>query len=143
MHVYFQPPEDAAKSLLASCNLPIADLEAKHFERFFGCGSESSPAGVVGLELYGNAALLRSLAVSEVARGQGCGKRLVSEAEAYAKANGVNSIYLLTTSAETFFQSLGYSVANRSAVPEAIRGTQQFSGLCPSSASLMVKHIGS
>jgi amino-acid N-acetyltransferase len=142
MHIYSQPPEDAVKSLLASCNLPIAALEAKHFEQFFGCGSESSPAGVVGLELYGNVALLRSLAVSEVARGQGCGKRLVSEAEAYAAANGVSSIYLLTTTAESFFQSLGYSVANRSVVPEAIRGTQQFSALCPSSSSVMVKHFG-
>jgi len=142
MHVYSRPPEDAAKSLLASCNLPIADLEAKHFEHFFGCGSESSPTGVVGLELHGNVALLRSLAVSEIARGQGCGKRLVSEAEAYATANGVNSIYLLTTTAEPFFQSLGYSVANRSAVPEPIRGTQQFSALCPSSSSVMVKHFG-
>lgn len=142
MHIYSQPPEAAAKSLLASCNLSTTDLEAKHFEQFFGCGSERSPAGVVGLEIYGDVALLRSLAVSEAARGNGCGKRLVAEAEAHALVSGVGAIYLLTTTAETFFQSLGYSVADRSAAPEAIRSTQQFCGLCPSSSSLMVKHLG-
>jgi amino-acid N-acetyltransferase len=56
-------------------------------------------------------------------------------------ANGARSLYLLTTSAESFFESLGFAPANRIETPFAIRGTKKFAGLCPSTARLMVKRV--
>ena len=50
MHIFPAPPHAATKALLASCSLPVNDLTDKHFERFFGCGDEDNPAGVVGVE---------------------------------------------------------------------------------------------
>ena len=84
MNIYRHPGEVGTKELLLSCNLPVQDLEPAHFEHFFGCGSEPSPEGVVGLELFGTSALLRSLAVTPKARGLGCGRRLVAMAEVHA-----------------------------------------------------------
>lgn len=143
MHIYRHPPAAKVKNLLAACQLPTADLRADHFEHFFGCGGESEPRGVVGIELYGDVGLLRSLAVDEAARRHGCGKRLVDQAERHARSKGVKSLYLLTTTAEDFFRRLGYAKVERSSVPDVIRGTSEFSALCASSSTVMVKEVGS
>lgn len=141
MHIYPRPPAAKVKELLTACKLPSSDLRAAHLEHFFGCGREDQPKGVIGVELHGKAGLLRSLAVEEATRGHGCGKRLVNEAEQYAAEHGVRSLYLLTTTAEGFFQTLGYVKVERALVPEAIRSTSEFSTLCPASSAVMVKQL--
>ena len=141
MNIHPRPAEAKVRHLLQSCGLPISDLETARFEHFFGCGDEDDPKGVVGVELYGDVGLLRSLAVDGAARGHGCGTQLVAEAEKHARANGVRMLYLLTTTAERFFASLGYAKVERSSVPDAIRRTQEFSTLCPVSSIVMVKPL--
>jgi len=59
-----RPPRSAAVALLAAAELPISDLTDQHLEYFFFTGSEGLPTGLVGLEIYGTDALLRSLVVS-------------------------------------------------------------------------------
>ena len=141
MNVITRPPVSYVRRLLAEAQLPSLDLTDAHMEHFFGCGSVSAPAGVVGLELYDSVALLRSLAVSLKSRGQGCGTALVARAEAFAQSQGVREIYLLTTTAERFFERLGYAQLPREAAPLAIRQTQEFSVLCPASSAFMVKQL--
>lgn len=139
MNISRNPPESAVRNLLARSQLPASDLSVEHLEHFFGCGPEGAPEGVVGLEVYGKVALLRSLAVSIESRGRGCGKALVARAERYAQSRGVNEMYLLTTTAATFFEQLGYRAVGRESAPEAIRRTPEFSALCPASSTFMVK----
>ena len=141
MHIYPRPRAAKVMNLLARCALPSSDLSEEKLQHFFGCGEEANPGGVVGVELYGDVALLRSLAVEKDVRGKGCGKRLVEEAEKYAALNGVKRIYLLTTTAETFFGALGYKKIGRDAVPEAIRNTTEFSTLCSATAPVMAKDL--
>ena len=117
------------------------DLRPGHLEHFFGCGPENEPKGIVGLEIYGSDALLRSLAVDASARGRGCAKALVAQAERYAASRGVRRIYLLTTTAGKFFERLGYRALARADAPEAIRNTAEFSSLCPSSSAFMAKDL--
>lgn len=141
MHLYHRPPEASTRALLSACGLTSDDIQPSDLEHFFGCGAEESPAGVVGLEFFGDVALLRSLAVAESARGLGCGKGLVSRAESYALDQGAAAIYLLTETADTLFSRLGYRLIDRASAPAAIRETSQFSSLCPASARLMVKRF--
>jgi len=141
MHIHPRPRAIKVMNLLAACSLPNVDLSPAKLQHFFGCGAKTNPRGVVGVELHGNVALLRSLAVAEDVRGQGCGTRLVHEAEDYAGRSGVKRLYLLTTTAEPFFRSLGYAVVNRDGVPDAIRATAEFSALCPGSAAVMAKEL--
>jgi len=141
MNLFRNPPEAQVRALLADSQLPASDLSPGHLEHFFGCGDARSPEGVVGLEIYGAVALLRSLAVAASHRGRGCGQALVAEAERHARSQGVSEIYLLTTTAERFFARLGYRPIDRADAPEAIRRTQEFSNLCPSSSAFMVKEL--
>ena len=142
MHVFAKPQKQQITTLLSDCGLPFEDLADEHLEHFFGCGEEDSPRGVVGLEIYGSVALLRSLAVAQSARGLGCGRTLVATAEHHARARGVKEIFLLTTSAGPLFEALGYEVAPRESAPEAIRATSEFSTVCPASATFMRKPLG-
>lgn len=141
MNIFRNPPLQQVKSLLAETGLPASDLLPENLEHFFGCGAEQALKGVIGLEIFGRVALLRSLAVAPDCRGTGCGKALVAEAERYARSKGVTELYLLTTTAERFFERLGYRSAVREDAPEAIRQTKEFSGLCPSNSTFMAKML--
>jgi amino-acid N-acetyltransferase len=136
-----RPPRSTAVALLQSQGLPISDITDEHMEHFFFVGSDGSPTGLIGLELYGSDALLRSLVVGQNARGKGLGSILVEQAEQHAAAEGIRSIYLLTTTAESFFKRLGYERIDRSQAPPSIRGTREFASLCPASSAFMMKPL--
>jgi len=142
MRVFRQPSEDHVRRLLAAARLPAEDLTAAHLAHFFGCGPNDRPQGVGGVEIHGADALLRSVAVDEKARGQGCGKALVAALEQHARAQGARRITLLTTTAPGFFTGLGYRVIPRDEAPTRIRSTPEFSDLCPESAVVMMKDLG-
>ena len=82
---------------------------------------------------------MRSLVVTQKDLGRGLGRRLVDAVEILAAETGVRSIYLLTTSAEAFFEYLGFRRISREETPAAIRSTREFSSLCPATAVVMVK----
>jgi amino-acid N-acetyltransferase len=133
------PEVSAAVALLAASQLPTQDLTDRHLEHFFFAGSREAPAGLVGLELFGDVALLRSLVVAESLRGNGAGAALVRHAEVYARARGVRCVYLLTITAEGFFARRGYIRDSREAAPVEIRNTREFSSLCPAGSAFMSK----
>ncbi len=136
-----RPLLSTAVALLRAQGLPASDITDEHLEHFFFAGSDRSPTGLVGLEIHGVDALLRSLVVGETARSRGLGSALVEHAEQYASSMSVRSIYLLTTTAETFFKRLGYVRFNRSQAPFTIQRTREFANLCPASSALMVKSL--
>jgi amino-acid N-acetyltransferase len=136
-----RPPRSIAVALLESLGLPVSDITDEDLEHFFFTGSDGSPMGLVGLEVHGTEALLRSLVVSETARGKGLGSVLVDHAEQYAASKSVRSIYLLTTTAERFFKRLGYERVDRSQAPPSIKQTHEFASLCPASSAFMTKAL--
>lgn len=138
--VFGHPSLASVERLLADAGLPTADLTTAHLDAFFGIGSPDALDGVVGLEIFGDAALLRSLAVAPGQRSHGLGRMLVNAAERHARSQGASDIYLLTNTAERFFASLGYVRADRNSAPASIRQTREFAALCPASAAFMVKH---
>lgn len=90
--------------------------------------------GVAGLERYGRQGLLRSVAVSDRHRGLGLGARLTESVIADARANGLDGLYALTTTAEGYFPRLGFEVIERGAVPDEVQRSAEFTTMCPSSA---------
>jgi len=136
-------PEDmrAAKELLEQSGLPTAGVE-EWLRHFLVADSEGEVVAVAGLELYGASALLRSVAVSPAWRGSGLGRQLVDRLVFEAQQEGVNDIYLLTTTAEHYFPRLGFACITRDDVPKEVQGSVEFTGACPSSAVVMQKKLG-
>ncbi len=104
-----------------------------------GCDDGANLIGVVGLEIYGTVALLRSLAVAPAWQGRGLGAALLAHAERAARQRGIAALYLLTTTAEAFFAQRGYARIPREAVPPILRQTAEFAALCPASAVCLTK----
>lgn len=132
----------AIVALLEAAGLPH-DLPKEILPEFRVLRVEGSVRGVVGLEPVGQTALLRSLAVDPAVQGQGYGTALVREAEAHAREQGLDVLYLLTTTAAGFFAELGYKPAARAEVPSAIAQTDEFARLCPDTATCMQKSLTS
>lgn len=131
-------PEDAVAvfRLLEQCGLSKDGIDYK-LSGFLVATSGGLVVGTVGMEYYGQYALLRSLAVSQESRGRGLGKLLVEHALRRAGATGVNQVYLLTTTAKSFFERLGFVSVERSSVPSEVKGSLQFRETCPVSATVM------
>lgn len=144
MKLEFARPGDEAqvKQILAGCELPHDDITSTHLRHFFVARDDNQLVGVIGLEILGGSALLRSLAVPDGYRDQGLGSKLTERAEEYARSQKVKRLYLLTTTAGDFFAARGYQETGRETVPADVQGTVEFRNLCPSSAVCMVKQLG-
>jgi len=136
-----RPPQSSVVALLEAEGLPASDLTEAHLQHFFFTGTDGAPSALVGLEIYGRDAPLRSLVVSAVARTQGLGSALVLHAEQYAAAHRVRAVYLLTTTAESYFARRGYRRIDRCEAPQAIKSTGEFASLCPASSAFMIKRL--
>ncbi len=139
--LFRNPSIEQTLDLLTECQLPVSDITCEHLQYFWGCGTSDQLYAVAGIEMFDDTALLRSLAVTENARGAGYAKALVTRVEEYAKKHGVNNIYLLTTTAEHFFLSLGYIKTERKTAPASIKCSKEFSSLCPDSAAFLIKPL--
>lgn len=131
----------AVLTLLEDAGLPYQDITAAHLSDFLIAGGGRSVLGVVGLERYGENALLRSLAVRPESRLTGLGKQLADGIEEHARRKGVGTLYLLTTTAADFFARRGYEVIERGTAPAVLQKTTEFSSLCPSQAICMRRSL--
>lgn len=131
----------AIRSLLTEASLPTADLESSPGLRLWVAEDGGALVGVIGLEPFRGAGLLRSLVVAPHHRKRGLGRRLVDTVEGHAKAAGLKQLALLTETADRFFEAFGYRLVDRHNVPDEIRQSAEFRTLCPLSARCMAKVI--
>lgn len=130
----------AVASLLGANDLPTADVE-QHLETFVLAKLHGDLVGVVGVEIYCEVGLLRSLCVGESHRGRGTGRALLSAIDSVMATRGVRDVYLLTTTAARFFEREGFATIPRDLAPPAICQTMEFRSLCPESATFMGKGV--
>jgi amino-acid N-acetyltransferase len=129
----------AVINLLQDQQLPVSDIDGDKLLYAFMQGDKL--IGTAGLEIFDDCALLRSVSIEKNEQGRGFGLQLNEQLEQYARDSGIICLYLLTTTANDFFEKQGYCVINRNDVPEAIKQTAEFVSLCPSSAIVMKKEI--
>ena len=121
--------------------LPTDDLDEPG-RRFYAYRTLTGEiVGYAGRELYGEAALLRSLVVLSPGRGKGAGKAIVARLARRAFDEGGRTAWLMTTSAAGYFEAMGFKRVERTAVPEAVLGTRQAKDLCPSLAVILSRPI--
>jgi len=127
-------------ALLTVEKLPVADLPDP-LKNFAVSKKGDEITGVIGLEIYGDYALLRSLAVNNNFRNQGIANELLQYIEKLAAAKKLKAIYLLTETAPCYFTRKGYQTITRADVPAEVQQSSEFSHVCPHSAIVMLKPI--
>lgn len=130
---------ETAIAMLKQNNLPVEDITSG--TQLFIAEENNEVLGTIGVEYDFNDALLRSLSVAENKRKKGLGLSLVNFLEDYVQKQGVENIYLLTTTAADFFSKLDYHVTARETLPVFIRQSSEFTSVCPSSATVMKKAL--
>jgi amino-acid N-acetyltransferase len=131
----------AIARLLQASQLPLDGVQ-EALPTFVVAEADRDIVGVAGLELCGDDALLRSVAVRPEWRSRGLGRRLVTRVIEDAEARGIQALYLLTTTAERYFPSFGFRETTREAVPADVRATREFASACPASATVMCRPLG-
>ncbi|HVH67749.1 MAG TPA: arsenic resistance N-acetyltransferase ArsN2 [Gemmatimonadales bacterium] len=127
-------------ALLDANKLPRAGLE-EHVASTLVARENGDIVGTAALELYGSAALLRSVAVANHLRGRGLGHALTRAALDLAQRRGVRTVYLLTETAAGFFPKLGFRPITREHVERAVLASTEFTTACPESALVMVRSL--
>jgi amino-acid N-acetyltransferase len=131
----------AVEQLLLASKLPL-DGVRDHFANFIVAEDSEGIEGAVGLEKHDSVALLRSAVVAPDHRGTGVGRQLVEQALARAEEDGIDELYLLTTTAENYFPRFGFRPTTRAAVPEELKSSAEFRGACPDTAIVMKRRMG-
>ena len=131
-------PTDLAsvQALLTAATLPL-DGVPPDLAHFLVAVQDGRVVGAIGLEPYGEAALLRSAVVDPSLRGTGVGERLVHALLEVARTQGTRELVLLTTTAEAWFPRFGFSRIAREAAPASLHASEEFKGACPASAVTM------
>jgi UDP-N-acetylmuramate: L-alanyl-gamma-D-glutamyl-meso-diaminopimelate ligase len=132
--------EDMApvRELLAKVGLEAELARDEHVGSFYVLRTEEGVSGAVALEVFGDDAILRSLAVSPDSRGAGYGWMLADMAVGQARWRGVRRIYLLTESASDFFAAkFGFRVVDRSTLSKQVAASETFSRLTGASLVAM------
>lgn len=135
-------PEDrpALEALLLGLKLPVEDLPGT-LDGFTLAFNEGILVGSAGVERLGPYGLLRSVGVHEAYRNLGLGRQLFEASIDTARSMPVGELWLITNTADEYFERQGFERVERSLAPAEIAGTAQFSSLCPSSSVVMRKMI--
>lgn len=126
--------------LLEIERLPAEDIAAQK-GRFWIVREGPVLVAGIGLEQYGDLGLLRSLVTAREFRNRGMAARLLNHLMEQARSFGIRELYLLTETAESWFSKKGFEKINRNGAPEGIKGSAEFSRVCPASAVLMFRKI--
>jgi amino-acid N-acetyltransferase len=130
----------AVRAMLVDSKLPL-DGVPDDLAHFLVAEREGRVVGAIGLELYGDAGLLRSAVVSPALRGTGVGEQLVNALLANARASGARDVVLLTTTAEKWFPRFGFERTTRAEVPASLHASEEFRGACPDTAVVMHRSL--
>jgi amino-acid N-acetyltransferase len=126
--------------LLAANKLPSEDI-SEALDHFWVALENEQVVGAIGLEIYGQYGLLRSMVVSTASRGLGIAAKLVDNLEDEAGKKGIDEVFLLTETAPEYFLRHGYTETRRDAVPEPLKASTEFSHVCQASARIFSKSI--
>ncbi len=117
----------AVRAVLAEAGIGGEPARDEQFPSFFVLRNERGIVGSVALEVLGDDAILRALAVHTSGRGAGYGWMLADMAVSQARWRGVRRIYLLTETASDFFAAkFGFRVVDRSTLSKQVAASETF-----------------
>lgn len=129
---------EAVLQLLRDNALPVDGL-SDHLTSTLVVRHGDRIVGSAALEVYGEGALLRSVAVARGLQRSGLGRVLTDAAIDLARRRRVPALFLLTTTADGYFPRFGFERIERSQVPATVQQSVEFRSACPASATVMRK----
>jgi N-acetylglutamate synthase-like GNAT family acetyltransferase len=126
----------AIEALLVANKLPTEGAQA-HLSTYLLAISNGEVVGSAGAEVYGQIALLRSVAVAPGLRKQGIGKLLLNSLLQEARRRNIGKLYLLTITAPEYFAQFGFKRGKIEDAPQALKASAEFQGACPACAAFM------
>ena len=115
------------RKVLEEVGLVSEPARDDQFPAFFVLSNEDGIVGAVALDVLGDDAVLRALAVASTARGSGYGWMLADMAVSQARWRGVRRMYLCTESASDFFAAkFGFRVVDRSTLSKQVAASETF-----------------
>lgn len=117
---------DEVVELIAATGLPIAGVIDQFPAAYVVARQDGRVVGVAGLERFGAAGVLRSVAVAADYRGNGLGVALTANRLVASK----DPIYLLATAASEFFTRFGFRAVACDAVPADVLARFPASATC-------------
>ena len=115
----------AILDLVRAVHLPPEGV-AETIQYFWVARDGEHIVGTIGLEVYDDLALLRSLAVTPSRQHTGLGRALTETALAYLMTRQFRAVYLLTTTAVAFFARHGFHPLARDEVPASVQRSAEF-----------------
>jgi amino-acid N-acetyltransferase len=142
--VTFRQAQDAdwpvMAGLLSGTGLQLVGAR-EHLRQFLVVLDEDGLFGCAGLELYGDTALLRSVAVAEPERGKGHGQMLVEKLLLKAQQDGVKTVIVLAHETEGFFRKFDFEEVRFDRLPAAIQDSMEFKFAKPDSTTAMLLNL--
>jgi N-acetylglutamate synthase-like GNAT family acetyltransferase len=126
----------AVEALLLANKLPTEGAQA-HLSTYLLATRNGEVVGCAGAEVYGQVALLRSVAVAPGLHKQGIGRLLVERLLHEARSRDIAALYLLTVTAPEYFAQHGFKRIKNEDAPQALKASAEFQGACPACAALM------
>jgi N-acetylglutamate synthase-like GNAT family acetyltransferase len=127
----------AIAALLRDNKLPLEGAQ-ENLPSFFVATKDGIAIGCAGVEVYGDIALLRSVAVMPRFQRKGVGSLLLTRLFQEATGRGIGKLYLLTETAADYFTQMGFRRESIERAPAALKASAEFQGACPASATFMV-----
>ncbi|MFH1177546.1 MAG: GNAT family N-acetyltransferase, partial [Acidobacteriota bacterium] len=130
----------AIARLIEEAGLPASNIDAANVS-FVAARDGARLAGCGGVELYGDTALLRSLAVCPEYRAQGLGRRLGAAMLDEARRAGARQAVILTHNLQQAATALGFVAVARETLPEALRRSWELTADCCGTAICMALEL--
>ena len=126
----------AIEALLLANKLPTEGAR-EHLNTYLLAVADGEIAGVAGAEVYGNLALMRSVAVRPGLHRQGIGRLLVEQLIDEARRRDIARLFLLTVTAPEYFAQYGFKRGPIELAPQALKASAELQGACPACAAFM------
>ncbi|TDR73248.1 GNAT family N-acetyltransferase [Paludibacterium purpuratum] len=138
--IQFQPasPTDwnEIRNLLTANRLPVQGA-LNHLMHFVVATENGRVVGAIGMEVYGDIGLIRSLVVASNMRGKSVAKRLLRSLIERARAKQIGALYLLSGNTDSLFAAHGFEKMARADMPTKLYVSSELQGTSSSSTTAL------
>lgn len=127
----------AVSRLLAEAKLIPITPDAQFGSQYILALADDKIIGVAGMEVHGTEGLLRSVCLDPKYRSLRIGGALVENRIEWARSQGLQAIYLLTTTAASYWPRFGFVTIERNLAPSSIAQSHEWNGACSAESSAL------